>query len=69
MMAGRQRWCQSGLVAGDGRGPGRNDRRPAQGAGLLRWSGPASIRGPLAFQASALPTELPDRVSPIPKSR
>ena len=24
------------------------------------WSGPASIRGPSAFQADALPTELPD---------
>ena len=24
------------------------------------WSGPASIRGPTAFQAVALPTELPD---------
>ena len=28
------------------------------------WSGPASIRGPSAFQADALPTELPDRAPP-----
>ena len=28
-----------------------------------RWSGAASIRGPHAFQARALPTELPDRAT------
>jgi hypothetical protein len=31
--------------------------------GLCQWSGAGSIRGPHAFQARALPTELPDRVS------
>ena len=31
---------------------------------VVEWSGPASIRGPSAFQADALPTELPDRSGP-----
>ncbi len=35
---------------------------PASQGGLHHeWSGPASIRGPSAFQPDALPTELPDR--------
>src|ERR1700735_2215227 len=32
-------------------------------SGCFRWSGAGSIRGPHAFQARALPTELPDRVT------
>jgi hypothetical protein len=37
--------------------------RPKSGAELVvqGWSSPASIRGPSAFQADALPTELLDR--------
>ena len=69
MMVGRQWWCQPGAGYWSWPGLGEKRRKARPGAGLLRWSGPASIRGPLAFQASALPTELPDRVPPVPKSR
>ena len=37
--------------------------RPSFWPGSPQWSGAASIRGPHAFQARALPTELPDRVT------
>jgi len=39
------------------------DRRTGRSVGTFEWwSGPASIRGPTAFQAVALPTELPDQI-------
>ena len=51
----RRRRALARLRAG---GATRVHRRPSQ---TFQWSSPASIRGPSAFQADALPTELLDR--------
>lgn len=42
------------------------DQRRCHWPSGLAWSGGASIPGPTAFQAAALPTELPDLVCPAP---
>jgi hypothetical protein len=51
----RRRRALARLRAG---GATRVHRRPSR---TFQWSSPASIRGPSAFQADALPTELLDR--------
>ena len=42
----------------------KKEEEPLADQGFLEWSGPASLRCPPAFQAVALPTELPDQGEP-----
>ena len=56
------RWTRGIFAGWTRRGPAPAEAKTGPELAFRWWSSPASIRGPSAFQADALPTELLDRV-------